>query len=49
MSRHLRTEDLGLFDRAGFRTAEDGLEFLGDVVESITEHSVIATDREAGL
>ena len=39
-----RIDDLGLFDRAGIQTTEEGLELLGNVLESATEYSVIATD-----
>jgi hypothetical protein len=41
-----RIGDLALFDMAGVETTEEGLEFLGNVLQSATEHSLIATGRE---
>jgi PAS domain S-box-containing protein len=49
MGQHLRTDDLGLFDRAGITTAEAGFELLTNVLESATEDSVIATDCDGDI
>ena len=49
MGQDLRTDRLGLFDRAGARTAEEEVELLSNVLESATEYSVIATDCDGDI
>ena len=44
-----RIGDLALFDRAGVQTTEEGLEFLGNVLQSATEYSVVATGRDGSI
>lgn len=49
MGQDLRTDGRSLFDRAGTRTAEEGLGLLANVLESATEYSVIATDCDGDI
>jgi len=49
MGQHLRTDRLGLFDKARIRTPREGLKLLGNVLDSVTEYAVVATDRRGAI
>ena len=49
MGPHVRSDDLALSDPARVRAADAGVEFLLNVLDSATEYSVIATDREGAI